>query len=151
MRYFLFLLLLIVACNNDVTVQENQSSQDLVPNIILIFLKEQTVEYWKDTTLIKTQSIENPINLPIGYFKLDGNRTLLPQLKIYNQDSINLYLPDGLLSSSHSSSEIFIFPNDARNKAQFEPCIRCPYQIAELYSTLWLYLKAFKKNNDESY
>jgi hypothetical protein len=150
MRYFPFLLLLTIACTNDITGDKNQHVQDLVPNIILIFLKEQTIEYWGDNTLIKTQNITAPVHLPIGYFRLDSNKYLIPQLKIYNQDSINLYLPDDILFYYHSSSEVFIFPNDARNKAQFEPCMRCPYQVAELYSTLWLYLQAFKKDNNES-
>ncbi len=150
MRYFFFLLSLMIACTNNIEDNKNEALPDIVPTTLLLFLKEQTIEYWADHTLVKTQNITNTINLPIGYFKLYNNTHLIPQLKIYNQDSTHLYFPDDLLSSYPRSFEVFIFPNDARSKVQFDSCTRCPYQIAELYSTLWLYLQTFKKDNNES-
>ncbi len=163
------LSLLMAACGDAPLAEKTAAkpSLQLRPegNIILLFAKEQQLEFWQNGQLIASSvPFQSSAPLPIGVYRADrqsqaeGSLTVLFPTTYYRQKTANLkqtlhtfppesttfeirYSAETLpspLSAESTSWTLLAMPNDARLSGTFDACIRCPHWMAELYS----YLKA---------
>ncbi len=139
MKYFIPIILLSAACQTDEQHEQNASNKY---DTALIFLKEQQIEFWQGTNRLETSPLSDHFVKSIGAYRVDAEYFLVPAFEHTLLHSIKL--PTSLQKVLPPETQVFIFPNDARQKLQFEPCLRCPYQMAELYSTLRLELIKFE-------
>ncbi|NJL75191.1 MAG: hypothetical protein HC892_09310 [Saprospiraceae bacterium] len=125
----------------------------------MIFLKEQQLELRGDTfqAIVKLPILTNEMALPLGIFRLNSeynfvsDPTLPNELSFLAPTSPNLSevlsAEDMAIITTYitSNTAVYIFPNNALGKKQFQPCLRCAPETSNLYSALWLYLKTFDK------
>jgi len=125
---------------------------------VLIFLKEQMLELRADTANILIQvPINKDFKLPLGVFKINEQHLValhpdFPKDLILEADTVfhlqNALSPtdfETVVGYLRTTTHVYVFPNYALGKQQFQPCLRCSPQTAALYSSLWLYWRSFNK------
>lgn len=143
-RYLLPVLLLLIACSTESSSSSSQTAQSSTnpSDLVLVFLAEEKIEFWQDTAQQKTIVFSDNKNWQIGKYRVDAEHFLVPTFKHRLLQPIEL--PESLHSSFSPEMQVYVFPNDARGKQQFQSCLRCPHQTSELYSFLKLELDQFK-------
>ena len=132
---------------------------------LVIFKKEQVLEFWENAQLSFRENLTIDPTLTIGVFNIIptesgelsfqvsndfyqskfGKDIDVKKINITNTFFIQLPKDKLLLLKNNKQppKQIFIFPNDARSTNQFDPCLACPHWMAEMYSSLLLHLKTF--------
>lgn len=151
------MLLIFSSCRQDKPIEQpNYDRTD-----ILIFLKEQQLEVRGDTfqSIIQLPILAKETELPLGIFYLDSeynfvsDATLpveLSPVTVHSQNLSKMLSAEAMaVTATHITPNtiVYIFPNNALGKKQFQPCLRCAPETSNLYSALWLYLQPFHKEN----